>query len=114
MAITCNGNKDDKKILVFPLFYTLDYYIYFCKNFNNVSSQGHHFLSNNTTMQTIISLQNGIAGDLNRRFDTPINFELREGEHLAVIGMNGSGKSTLLKCIYRVLEPNAGLIELDG
>ena len=80
MSITCNGNKDDKKILVFPLFYTLDYYIYFCKNFNNVSLQGHHFLSNNTTMQTIISLQNGFAGDLNRRFDTPINFELREGE----------------------------------
>ena len=99
MAITCNGNKDDKKILVFPLFYTLDYYIYFCKNFNNVSSQGHHFLSNNTTMQTIISLQNGIAGDLNRRFDTPINFELREGEHLAVIGMNGSGKSTLIQTV---------------
>ena len=48
-------------------------------------------------MRTIISLQDGIAGDLNRRFDTPINFELREGEHLAVIGVNGSGKSTLIQ-----------------
>ena len=113
MAITCNGNKDDKKILVFPLFYTLDYYIYFCKNFNNVSSQGHHFLSNNTTMQTIISLQNGIAGDLNRRFDTPINFELREGEHLAVIGMNGSGKSTLIQTVTGQLFLKTGKLSFD-
>ena len=50
-------------------------------------------------MRTIISLVNGVAGDINRRFATPINFELQEGEHLAVIGLNGSGKSTLIQTV---------------
>ena len=64
-------------------------------------------------MQTIISLQNGIAGDLNRRFDTPINFELREGEHLAVIGVNGSGKSTLIQTVTGQLFLKTGKLSFD-
>ena len=43
-----------------------------------------------------------------------VDLNVGDREFVGVIGPNGSGKSTLLKCIYRVLEPNAGLIELDG
>lgn len=64
-------------------------------------------------MRTIISLQDGIAGDLNRRFDTPINFELREGEHLAVIGVNGSGKSTLIQTVTGQLFLKTGKLSFD-
>lgn len=40
--------------------------------------------------------------------------EVAEGELVGLVGPNGSGKSTLLRCIYRVLRPASGLVELDG
>ena len=39
-----------------------------------------------------------------------INFEVKAGEHLSVIGESGSGKSTLLKLIYGELDANKGSI----
>ncbi|MCX7782922.1 MAG: ATP-binding cassette domain-containing protein, partial [Meiothermus sp.] len=42
------------------------------------------------------------------------DFELREGEILAVIGDNGAGKSTLIKALSGALIPDAGEIYLDG
>ena len=33
---------------------------------------------------------------------------------LVVIGASGSGKSVLLKCILGLIEPDAGVIEIDG
>lgn len=43
-----------------------------------------------------------------------IDIEARPNQLTGIIGPNGSGKSTLLKCIYRVLEADAGDIYLDG
>ncbi len=43
-----------------------------------------------------------------------INFEIREGERLAIVGRNGAGKSTLLKLISRITEPTEGRIEYYG
>lgn len=43
-----------------------------------------------------------------------INFELRRGEILGVIGRNGSGKSTLLKQLAGVTPPTHGNIEIRG
>lgn len=40
-----------------------------------------------------------------------INFEIKKGERLGVLGLNGSGKSTLLKVVSGVLKPSAGHIE---
>ncbi len=42
------------------------------------------------------------------------DFELREGEILAVIGDNGAGKSTLIKALSGAIIPDAGYIFLDG
>jgi fructose transport system ATP-binding protein len=42
------------------------------------------------------------------------DFELREGEILAVIGDNGAGKSSLIKCLSGATIPDEGTIELDG
>ena len=43
-----------------------------------------------------------------------INFELKKGEILGIIGHNGAGKSTMLKLLARVTAPTSGTITLDG
>lgn len=43
-----------------------------------------------------------------------INFEVQQGESIAVIGNNGSGKSTLLSLIARTSYPTTGTIEVHG
>ena len=43
-----------------------------------------------------------------------INFEVKQGEVLGIIGKNGAGKSTLLKLLSRVTAPTTGLIKVKG
>jgi lipopolysaccharide transport system ATP-binding protein len=43
-----------------------------------------------------------------------INFELRRGECLGLIGHNGAGKSTLLKMLNGLINPDAGTITMHG
>ena len=43
-----------------------------------------------------------------------INFEVKKGETVGIIGTNGSGKSTMLKLITGVLTPSSGEIQVDG
>jgi ATP-binding cassette subfamily F protein 3 len=57
--------------------------------------------------------------DLSKSFDTltlfeHINFEVKRGERVAIIGNNGTGKTTILKIINRLLEPDAGEIKLGA
>jgi len=42
------------------------------------------------------------------------DFELREGEHVAIVGDNGAGKSTFVRQITGVERPSAGKIFFDG
>ena len=42
------------------------------------------------------------------------NFELREGEHVAIVGDNGAGKSTFVRQITGVEQPSEGRIWFDG
>ncbi len=43
-----------------------------------------------------------------------VNFEVRQGEVLGIIGKNGAGKSTLLKLLSRVTAPTQGTIKAKG
>ena len=43
-----------------------------------------------------------------------INFEVKQGEVLGIIGKNGAGKSTLLKILSRVTAPTTGIIKTRG
>jgi len=43
-----------------------------------------------------------------------VNFEVKEGEILGIIGRNGAGKSTLLKILSRITTPTEGRITMRG
>ncbi|MBQ1188745.1 MAG: energy-coupling factor transporter ATPase [Peptococcaceae bacterium] len=43
-----------------------------------------------------------------------VSLEIREGEHIAVLGHNGCGKSTLAKHLNALLLPTAGTVEVDA
>lgn len=43
-----------------------------------------------------------------------INFDVKQGEAIGIIGRNGAGKSTLLKIISQVTSPSAGKIKIKG
>lgn len=43
-----------------------------------------------------------------------VNFEVREGEVVGIIGHNGAGKSTLCKTLTKILRPDEGELELYG
>jgi homopolymeric O-antigen transport system ATP-binding protein len=45
---------------------------------------------------------------------TNVNFEVKRGETVAVIGRNGSGKSTFLQLVCGTLKPTTGTIAVNG
>jgi phospholipid/cholesterol/gamma-HCH transport system ATP-binding protein len=56
---------------------------------------------------------------LHKRFGTKnvldgVDLDVPQGTSLVVIGGSGSGKSVLLKCVLGLIEPDEGIIEIDG
>lgn len=43
-----------------------------------------------------------------------VNFDIKSGETIAIVGKTGSGKSTLMKLLVRILDNQEGIITIDG
>lgn len=43
-----------------------------------------------------------------------VNFQIKKGEAVALIGSNGCGKSTTLKLLSKIIYPDDGIIEMKG
>lgn len=43
-----------------------------------------------------------------------INFDIKKGEAIGLIGKNGCGKSTTLKLLNKIIYPNEGTVEING
>jgi molybdate transport system ATP-binding protein len=50
-------------------------------------------------MASLVSLRSAVISNPFRRLAAPVDFELNEGEHIALVGDNGSGKSTLISML---------------
>lgn len=43
-----------------------------------------------------------------------VAFDVKKNQCLAILGNNGAGKSTLVKCLNRILEPQQGVVRVNG
>ena len=43
-----------------------------------------------------------------------INFEIKQGDAVGIVGKNGAGKSTLLKILSRITAPTSGSVKIKG
>ena len=64
--------------------------------------------------QAIFNRLRGIKGYKEQKVLRDLNFEIKKGEFIGIVGRNGSGKSTLLKILAGIYYPEKGEITIDG
>jgi len=73
----------------------------------------HNFYSRT---KKLVSGQEVLEGDELEDFWAlkDLNFEIKKGDRVGIIGKNGAGKSTLLKVLSRITEPTTGKVFIKG
>ena len=64
--------------------------------------------------QAIFNRLRGIKGYKEQKVLRGLNFEIKKGEFVGIVGRNGSGKSTLLKILAGIYYPEQGEITVNG
>lgn len=61
-----------------------------------------------------LTVKNLTGGYFNHPVLKDLNFEVKAGELVALIGLNGAGKSTTIKEIIGLLQPHQGSVQING
>lgn len=64
--------------------------------------------------QAIFNRIRGIKGYTEQKVLRGLDFEIKKGEFIGIVGRNGSGKSTLLKILAGIYYPGKGKITING
>lgn len=64
--------------------------------------------------QAIFNRLRGIKGYKDQKVLKSLDFEIKKGEFVGIVGRNGSGKSTLLKTLAGIYYPESGEIVVNG
>ena len=64
--------------------------------------------------QSIFNRLRGIKGFKEQKVLNGLDFDIKKGEFVGIVGRNGSGKSTLLKTLAGIYYPAKGEIVIDG
>lgn len=64
--------------------------------------------------QAIFNWLKGVKGYTEQKVLQDVNFEIKQGEFVGIVGRNGSGKSTLLKILAQIYYPEQGSVKVDG
>lgn len=64
--------------------------------------------------QAFFNRLRGIKGYTEQKVLKGLNFEVKKGEFIGIVGRNGSGKSTLLKILAGIYYPEKGNITING
>lgn len=64
--------------------------------------------------QAIFNRLRGVKGYREQKVLKGLNFDIKKGEFIGIVGRNGSGKSTLLKILAGIYYPEKGEITING
>ena len=64
--------------------------------------------------QAFFNRLRGIKGYKEQKVLKGLNFEIKKGEFVGIVGRNGSGKSTLLKILAGIYYPEKGEVTING
>ena len=75
-----------------------------------------HFNNFYSRTKKMLTGQQVLEGDETEEFWAlkDLNFEIKKGDRVGIIGKNGAGKSTLLKVLSRITEPTTGKVFIKG
>ena len=79
----------------------------------NVKKSFKVYYDRNKTLKDILSLP-GRGREERREVLKGIDFSVKKGEAVALIGKNGCGKSTMLKLLTKIIYPDTGNITVKG
>jgi len=84
----------------------------FLKNKSFIDTNDHH--DKDFEFKSNIKLENITYKYDNKKIIDNINFEIKKGDKVCILGRNGSGKSTIMKILAGLLHPDTGSVKIDN